>query len=212
MFTKIDVLKPFISILHVLFVLFSSNSFAERLLPMDFIGQVQMSVKDLNTYGCGIRFVGVQTPTDLNNKAELIWLVDASFMIYRNGMGLVKALIAENKISEMITMKNNYKAFNTFWMKADNHPITSPIKGKAVDGETTGSKIYGTDIDSLINLYSTVIAGEQFKLGYKFKDKSKDMIFYGKVSLKEDEILQVQGCINELTALMEKDTFPDKLK
>lgn len=203
--SKIKHLKSSTYFLQFVLSFISCNSFAERLMPIDFTGQVQMSVKDLNTHGCGIRFVGVQTPMDLNNKAERIWLVDASFMIYENGMGLVKALIAETKISEINKKKNNYQVFNTFWLKADNHPITSPIKGRAVDGETKGSKIYATDIDSIINLYLAVLSGEQLKLAYKFKDQSKDVIFYGKVSLKDDEINQITVCMSELSSLVIKD-------
>lgn len=210
MFTKIDFLKPYKSFLHVLFILFSSNSFAERVLPIDFIGQVQMSVKDSNTNGCGIRMVGIQTPTDLDDKSAPIWIADASFMIYRNNIGMVKALISKSKLSEMNSKKANDIAFTTFWIKADNHAATSPIKGKAVNGETEGSKIYVTDPDTVINLYLAVLSGEHLKLAYKFKDESKDKILYGKVSLKDDEVRQLQGCMNELATLMSKDTLPEK--
>ena len=192
-----------------LFLLFSYSSFAERLLPIDFIGQVQMSVKDSNTNGCGIRMVGIQTPSDLNDKSAPIWIADASFMIYRSNIGMVKALISESKLGEMNknNKRVNNKAFSTFWIKADQHAATSPIKGKAVNGETEGSKIYVTDPDSVINLYLAVLSGENLKLAYKFKDDSKDMILYGKVSLKEDEVHQLGGCMNELAKLMEKDTL-----
>lgn len=212
MFTKIEFLKPSRLFLNFLFLLFSLSSFAERLLPIDFVGQIQMSVKDSNTNGCGIRFVGIQTPKDFTDKAAPIWVADASFMLYRNNIGLVKALISESKLSEMnkSNKKVNDRAFTTFWIKADKHAATSPIKGKAVNGETEGSKIYATDPDSVINLYLAVLSGEDLKLAYKFKDESKDMILYGRVSLKEDEINQLQGCMNELATLMAKDTLQEK--
>jgi hypothetical protein len=97
-------------------------------------------------------------------------------------------------------------------MKADNNPATTPIKGRAVDGESAGSKIYATETDSVISLYSAVMSGEQIKLAYKFKDETKSMILYGKVSLSEDDFKQIKGCIDELATLIAKDTLPENSK
>jgi hypothetical protein len=201
-------------ILSLLIILFCNSCFAERLLPVDFIGQPQMLLKDSNVNACGIRFVGLQSPADASDNAAPIWIADASFMLYRNNIGLVKALISESTVGELYkkNKKETQKTFNTFWMKADNNPATTPIKGRAVDGESAGSKIYATETDSVISLYSAVMSGEQIKLAYKFKDETKSMILYGKVSLSEDDFKQIKGCIDELATLIAKDTLPENSK
>ena len=193
---------------------FANNSFAERLLPIDFIGQPQMMLKESNTNACGIRIVGIQSPADISNKSEPIFIADASFMIYRNNIGIVKALISESTVGAFLKQSKNVnpKIFNTFWMKADSHPATAPIQGQAVNGETAGSKIYVTDTDSVINLYSAAMSGETIKLAYKFKDDSKSIILYGKVALSEDDSKQVQSCMNELANMIAKDTLPESAK
>ncbi|CAN4265615.1 hypothetical protein MCECM63_00110 [Methylophilaceae bacterium] len=129
-------------------------------------------------------------------------------------MGLVKALFSESTVGALSknNKKVNKKTFNTFWMKADNSPATKPIKGNAVDGEDAGSKIYITDTDPLISLYLAIMSGEQIKLAYKFKDESKNMILYGKVSLNEDDFKQIKSCMGELATLIAKDTLPENSK
>lgn len=52
------------------------------------------------------------------------------------------------------------------------------------------------------------MSGEKIKLAYKFKDESKNMILYGKVSLSEDDFKQIEGCMGELATLIAKDTLP----
>ena len=201
-------------LLSLVILLFCNSSFAERLLPVDFIGQPQMLLKDSNVNACGIRFMGIQSPSDSSDSSAPIWIADASFMLYSNNMGLVKALISESTVSALSknNKKVNKKTFNTFWMKADNSPATNPVKGNAVDGEDAGSKIYITDIDPLISLYLAAMSGEHIKLAYKFKDESKNMILYGKVSLSEDDFKQIKGCMDELASLIAKDTLPKNSK
>jgi hypothetical protein len=201
-------------LLSLVILLFCNSSFAERLLPVDFIGQPQMLLKDSNVNACGIRFMGIQSPSDSSDNSAPIWIADASFMLYRNNMGLVKALISESTVGAISknSKKVSQKTFNTFWIKADNNPATSPVKGNAIDGEDAGSRIYITETDPLISLYLAIMSGEQIKLAYKFKDESKNMILYGKVSLNEDDFKQVKGCMGELAKLIAKDTLPENSK
>ena len=174
-------------------------AFSAPILPIEFEGQPQILFKDLNTDACGVRFLGAQSP-EIFDKSAKVFIPDASFMIYRQGVGMVKAVLLETTMGGMIK-ESKIMTFKTFWMKANNHPQTAPTSGMAVDGENKGSKIYISSLDSVLSVLVGLMSGEKIKLGYVFEDEAKNLIVSGKVTLSDSERQEVMNCLEELKVL-----------
>ena len=202
----------------IVFLIFSNTSMAERMLKTDgFIGQPMLFLKEGNVDACGIRFMGVQTPVDVNNPKEKLWVVDASFMLNRAGYGAVKATLNSSTVGSMMKSSNtagdlSVVSFETFWIKAAGAEASQSIATgkKTLDGENKGSRMYPTEAMPVIKLYEAAISGEPILIGYKFKKGSDDFAFSAKVTLTEEESNQTQSCINELLNHMMTDTKQDK--
>lgn len=122
--------------------------FVERLMPVDFIGQPLMNLRDGVIQYCGVRFVGYETPANLSNPKENLWFTDASFMFDRSGVGMVKAILSKITVDGVYkNLKPDIQTYKTFWIKVAGIDATKPIKGNAEDGETKGSKIYALQME-----------------------------------------------------------------
>lgn len=186
--------------------MFPITCFAERLLPVDFIGQPFMNLREGVIQSCGVRFVGYQTPANLSNPKENLWFSDASFMFDRSGAGMVKAILSKITVDGVYKNKKpDIQTYKTFWIKVAGTDATKPIKGNAIVGETKGSKIYATDGIGVMKIYTAFVSNEPIQIGYKFNDDSNDFALYGKISLSDDEFKQINSCMNELLEKMQHD-------
>lgn len=187
---------------------FPDTSLAERVLSVDFTGQPLMNLNKGVIQACGIRYIGVEAPANPSNLTETVWVSDASFMLDRSGVGIVKAVINKSTVGDIAKGAEGGKIiaqeFKTFWMKPKEKAATHPLRGEAVDGENKPSKIYITDMDSITNLYDDVLQERPIMLGLQFED-GNDFAFSGVVRLKNAEINQVTSCMGELLSLIEKD-------
>ena len=191
---------------------FALLSYAERLMPMEFIGQPLMLLEKGNPQSCGIRIVGIQTPLNFNNPNEVLFAPDGSFMFDKKGYGLVKALAYQITVKDVTSDKAAKDIpFKSFWFKADNFKATTPII-KPYKGEQKYSLLYATEADSVIGLYNAVLNNEVIKFALKFENASQDVAYYGKVSIKKDELQQVVSCMDELTAQMSKEIDQQTVK
>jgi len=189
----------------------SGNCLAEKLTPVDFIGQPFMNLREGVVQSCGVRFVGYETPLNLSNPKENLWFSDSSFMLDRSGVGMVKAILSKNTIGGVTkNQKPDIQTFKTFWIKVAGADATKPIKGNAIEGETKGSKIYATDVIGIMKIYTAFVSNEPIQIGYKFDDDLNDFALFGKISLSDDEFKQVNSCMNELIEKIQHDA--DSLK
>jgi hypothetical protein len=197
--------KVVLALLLQIGLLSSGNCVAERLFPATFIGQPVMHLKDGSVQACGVRFMGFDAPLNASNSKESVWVSDASFMLDRGGYGLVKAILKKATVGDVLNKRTPVlQAFNSFWIKAPGAASTQPVNGKVGDGENKGSKIYVTDIVSVMALHEAILDHKSIQLGIKSKD-SNDFALYGEVKLSEKEFEQVGSCMDELIGLMQKD-------
>lgn len=176
--------------------LLSGNGLADWLpATKGFVGQPLLFLENDNIQACGIRFVGVNAPT---NKQQTIWMADASFMVDRNSGGMVKAWLLKTSVNALNNGKQPVaETFKTFWIKTPKVRATKPVGEKPInDGD--GAKIYMSDATSVIGLYRAVIEKKPIQLSYTFTDDTKDFTLYGKVSMSEEELSQASSCLNKL--------------
>lgn len=188
-------------------LMFSGTCFAERLIPVSFIGQPFINLRDGVVQSCGVRFVGYETPVNPSNSKEFLWFSDASFMLDRSGAGMVKAILSKNTVDGVA--KNNkpvVQTFKTFWIKVAGADATKPIKGNAIDGETKGSKIYATDGIGIMKIYTAFVNNEPINIGYKFVDDSSDFALFGEIALSDKEFIQTKSCMDELIGKIQDDS------
>ncbi len=193
------------TVLLLVGLLLPGSCFAERLLSASFIGQPVLLLNEGNIQSCGIRFVGFEQPINPSNPNESLWFPDASFMLDRQGFGRVKAVLTKSTVGAVNTGKKpNVQSFKTFWIKVPGSEATKPVNGKAIDGESAGSKLYITDAIGVMKIYEATSEHKPIQLGFKFED-SNDFAFYGEVTLGEKEFEQVSPCMGELINLIQKD-------
>ena len=190
--------------IFITFITLAIPSFAERLMPIEFVGQPVLHLTDGRPSACGIRFLGVQSPADENNPNETIWVPDGSFMIYRKGYGLVKAVAIQSDVKSLLEHKVPVgQSFKSFWFKVEGQKATVPLT-PITKGDNENSKLYVTDLTSVVEIYSSIIEGKILQFALKF-DNGNDIAFYGKVRLKPDEKQQILSCMNELSNLIQED-------
>jgi hypothetical protein len=168
------------------------------MLPIEFKGQPTVLLKDGSITSCGIRFFGVESPINGGSIDEPLYVSDASFMVDKRNIGMVKALIYKTSPDQM--EKNVVPQsiqFNSFWIKANGAQATVPLDGKVLDGDDKNSKLYITDIEPIFKLFLGVLSKDPINIGFKFKDNN-DFAFYGKVQISEADSTQISSCIHEL--------------
>ena len=133
-------------------------------------------------------------------------------MFDKKGYGLVKALAYQTTVKDVTSDKAAKDIpFKSFWFKADNFKATTPIM-KTVKGEQKYSLMYATEADSVLGLYNAVLSNEVIKFALKFENGTEDVAYYGKVTIKKDELQQVVSCMDELTAQMSKEIDQQTVK
>lgn len=188
-------------------IMLPATCLAERLMPINFSGQPLMNLKEGAVDSCGVRFVGFTSPANPSNKEEQLWVSDASFMLVRGGVGIVKAVLSKTTVGNVNENKLETisQSFKTFWIKVDGEDSTKPINGDALDGETKGSKLYATKAVGLMRIYNAFVNKEPVQIGYKFNNDLSDLAFFGNISISGDEFNQINLCMNELLEKMHQD-------
>lgn len=107
-------------------------------------------------------------------------------------------------------MKKSYKPINfeTFWIKPNQGVATKSTakNGLTLNGETEGSKIYPTRLESVVQIYMDAMLGRPIMIGYKFKDGTEDFAVSSPVEISDEEKGQISQCINELSDSIQSET------
>ena len=181
----------------LILALLSGNSQAERLLATKgFAGQPLVTVQDGAIQSCGIRFVGINTPS---KKNETIWIADASFLIDKSDQAVVKASIIKSSINRFNKAQIPlFETFKTFQVKAQKIKATRPVRGTAIEVDRDGSKRYVTDMASVKGIYQAIMDKKPIQLNYIFADKQKNITIQGQVMMPDEELAQVSSCLGKL--------------
>jgi len=180
--------------------LFSLNTQAAvPLLPMEFTGEPQISMEKGVPIACGIRILGVEPPTsDASNK---LWIFDGSFMIRLEGYGGLKGYLSRPTQAQALSGQVGKPAqLRSFWFRANGGTVTAPINGRVIDSNTAGAKVYASDLASVQLVYRAIMRGEAIQVGVELSQGQPDRIFFGQVSISEDQKRQVSSCIADMLA------------
>ena len=68
-----------------------------------------------------------------------------------------------------------------------------------MSGETKNSLLYVGDFELAAGLLETVMLGEELKVSIHRLEDAVDQVFYGVVSMSDEEVPQVSRCLEELS-------------
>ena len=123
-------------------------------------------------------------------------------------LGSAKAIVSGIKTRELVASNGKKhpdpKPLDSFWYKAPNSPATLPLNGKIMDGDGVGSRIYITSAESATGMISAIVDEKAIQFGFRLQGDSQDTVYFGPVSMKEDEKAQVLQCLSELMVSAKK--------
>ena len=174
-------------------------SVASPLISGVFAGQPQITVKEGKTIGCGIRVIGFSKVSSPN---DFVSGFDVSFVIYANGQTLFKGLaIKPSAMNARLNpgFKISYTPIKSFWLKSPGKQAATALNQKFIPGETKNSLLYVADFELAVGLLETVMIGEELKVSIHRLDDPIDQVFYGVVSMSDEEVSQVSKCLEEIS-------------
>ncbi len=112
-------------------ILGSGAAQAGTIYPAEFSGQPLIYQREGKIHGCGVRVVGV---SDFSSENDVVRVVDSSFVLYAEGMSLIKAGISTTTGASISSAKPNIKPVRpaSFWMRHEGGNPTSPREGKVL--------------------------------------------------------------------------------
>ncbi|MEY8689884.1 MAG: hypothetical protein AB9M53_08400 [Leptothrix sp. (in: b-proteobacteria)] len=159
------------------------------------VTQPQMQVKSGAVDGCGVRIIAIPTAGAPTKKG---FAVDASFNIYADGVGMVKAGVIK-------TLNGNptgeTQPISNFWLKANGAKATAPNAVGVLKSPTPkGYLFYATELSTINKLFSALLEQEPVLLSIRRTDEDMDRTFAGTAVLSDTDRAQVMNCLNDLAA------------
>lgn len=171
---------------------------AQTMIEANLTGQPLSYQKNGVVTGCGMRiFAFVQTP-----GSQMGRVLDASFNFWDGGQSLVKAIFSEYDAQALQRgQKMRALPISRVWLKASGSKATDPLNGKVSPGEDEHSIIYATSLDSVLDLFLTVLDKQPISIGLQQKTDKQERIYFGTVALTDSEARQVRLCLDEALKL-----------
>jgi hypothetical protein len=133
------------------------------------------------------------------DAVEPIPYFDVSFNLYRNGLGMVKALTYDLRMEELAAGKRPVGVpISGAWIKSPGAPATQPLK-EVGPGDDPGSIIYATSQESMFSLFAGIVEDSGLMVGIKRSGQSNERIYSGKVAIQPADLKQIRDCLNELS-------------
>jgi hypothetical protein len=180
--------------LVTLLLLFSGQGFAQNMIEAEITGQPLSYQKEGVVTGCGIRVFSLIEVAG----AKPGRVIDVSFNLWNNGSSLVKGMMSEyDTLSVQKEPKRRSLPINKVWLKAPNVAATHPLDNKFKPGEDTNSILYSTSLDSVLDLFLTVLDSRPISIGIQRQGDKSERIYFGQVKLSAAEVSQAKMCLDE---------------
>ncbi len=159
------------------------------------LAEPQMQVKDGAIQGCGYRLKSFPSQPDTRKP---ILALDASFNLYSNGMGALKAgaLLIDAQRTE--AAKGMARPISSFWLKVEGDRPTFVLNGKFLPASTPGYLLGTVDVPSVAALFQAVWEGKPMMIGVTIKGDGIDRIYSGVPQLTDREKAEGTQCFGEL--------------
>lgn len=189
-------------------ILGSGAAQAGTIYPAEFSGQPLIYQREGKIHGCGVRVVGV---SDFSSENDVVRVVDSSFVLYAEGMSLIKAGISTTTGASISSAKPNIKPVRpaSFWMRHEGGNPTSPREGKVLRSpEDPNFLLYAIPAKAFASL-SEVIYGEvELQVGVRPEKGSIDWVLSGKLSMSEADIRRFHECVQTVVSNMDEREAP----
>jgi hypothetical protein len=167
----------------------------------------QMQVKAGAVQGCGFRLRLM--PQSIAGLRSVV-LLDASFNLYSEGLGLLKGGAMEVPIVGGKPGKPSNRPIESFWMKAQGADPTAPKGDKVLPAETKGYLLYGVPFESINALFEAVWSKAPITVGARLKGEPMDRIYVGSPEVSDADDQQGHECMARLISQMQKELEADK--
>lgn len=179
----------------LLSLIFSISATAGNVVNTQFKTQVLISQSKGKLNGCGVRFVGIQEIT-LSN--QVVRVVDGSFNVYSEGIGITKAGMSTTNSSDVI--KGNRSSTSTeiksYWMRRAGGSVNQSVDEKfSKSTDTKGFLIQAITVDSFLDLVQSVNSDKEFQIGISQKKDNGEWVFAGQLSMGEVDSVRLQDCL-----------------
>jgi hypothetical protein len=186
-------------LIGLLSLLFSVSAAAGNVVNTQFKTQVLISQSNGKLNGCGVRFVGIQEIT-LSN--QVVRVVDGSFNVYSEGIGITKAGMSTTNSNEVI--KGNRSSTSTeiksYWMRRVGGGVNQSVDGKfSKSTDTKGFLIQPITVDSFLDLVQSINSDKEFQIGVSQKKDNGEWVFAGQLTMGEIDLGRLQDCLRTLS-------------
>jgi len=172
---------------------------AGMMLEALILGQLSQHMKDGQVNGCGVRLFGLVVPDKVQDTEGF----DVSFNLFHPGLGLVKGggiHVTADDLANRRTGTPRPKP-DVLWLRAPGATATQPRDGKYPHAEEPReATMYVTsDLAGVTALFAAIFEGKPVQVGILQHGESVERIYYGRVALKNSEMLELGACIEELS-------------
>lgn len=171
------------------------------------LAEPQMQVRAGAIQGCGYRLKGIPSSPDLRRP---ILLLDASFNIYSEGFGLLKAGALQVDGQRVDAAKTVVRPIVSFWLKVEGEKPIAAKGGKFIPAETVGYLLAGADVQVVVQLFEAVWDRRPIMVGVRIKGEGVDRIYSGVPQTTEHEKNEGLQCFTGLAKQMQTDAQREK--
>ena len=183
----------------LLSVVFSISATAGNVVSTQFKTQVLISQSKGKLNGCGVRFVGIQEIT-LSN--QVIRVVDGSFNVYSEGIGITKAGMSTTNSDDVIkgNRSSNSTEIKSYWMRRAGGSVNQSVDDKfSKSNETKDFLIQEITVDSFLDLVQSVNSDREFQIGVSQKKDNSEWVFAGKLTMGDVDLERFKDCLVTLS-------------
>lgn len=174
----------------------AAAAFGQSVVPAQMTGQPLQYMRDGSVAGCGLRIIAVTVNDDLTSEAS-----EVSVNINENGSALFKAVAYANFAPGKSSPKPVKVA--SAWAKAPGAVATKAL-GATFVGDDKLSLLYQTEVAGAISLMKAQLNSAPVQIDVQRVAQKGYKILAGVVSLTKDEQIQLDGCVTELIAGMQR--------
>ena len=173
-----------------------------------FSGQPLVYQSDGKINGCGVRVVGV---SDFSSPGSEVAVLDSSFVVYGQGMSVVKAGMGTTTGAGVVSRNLDLKPVRpeSFWMRKEGGNPTAPVQGKIFPSPDDANFLfYAVPIASYVDLSEVVYGQHELQVGLKPAGAGFEWILAGKLTMSETDIRRYGECMQTLIKNLDAPSQP----
>lgn len=169
---------------------------AQPMLEVEAFGQVLTYTRSGTVEGCGIRAVGVVTPTPGQARFKSF---DVSANVWKSGVAVVKLIGEETPVNAARDPAAGVRLrLHDGWLRADGGEPLAAQSGQFKESSSDKlAYLFPVDMESAFRFIVAVGGGTRFQLGVRWLAES-EWIYFATLKLKDSEREQLSSCIRDM--------------